>query len=62
MKRFFFFVIAPLILAVAILYIVLTAIGAMIGVVAAVAWGTLEGFTEYFSDVLESTNDGRRTR
>lgn len=51
MKKFFAIVVAPLVLAVAILYFVLTVIGAVID--AAVAGGTLDGFTEYFSDVLD---------
>lgn len=53
MKKFFAIVVAPLALAVAILYFVLTVIGAVISAVAAVAGGTLDGFTEYFSDVLD---------
>ena len=52
-KEFVAVLIAPLMIALALLHIVLGLIIAAISVVDAVAGGTLDGFTEYFSDVLE---------
>ena len=61
-KEFVAVLLAPLMIALVLLHIVLALIVAAISVVDAVAKGTFDGFTEYFSDVLELPNDRRRTR